>query len=100
MRQTIDHLKTERMSFDSIYKKLEAELEDLKKQMADVIEKSNQVSSCLSAWRFDSMFDSITLHNILSYNITIFHITSKSTCATHTRISASMHACVDWSPLL
>ena len=43
MRQVIDHLKQERDSFDGIYKKLEKELGEVKKQMADVIEKSNQV---------------------------------------------------------
>ncbi len=43
MREVIDHLKQERDSFDGIYKKLERELTDVKKQMADVIEKSNQV---------------------------------------------------------
>ena len=59
LREVIDHLKQERESFDGvcavwsdcsrraagIYKKLERELTDIKKQMADVIEKSNQVPS-------------------------------------------------------
>ena len=43
LRQVIDHLKQEREAFDSIYKKLERELTEVKKQMADVIERSNQV---------------------------------------------------------
>ena len=43
MRQVIDHLKIERESFEVVYSKLDRELTDLKKQMAEVIEKSNQV---------------------------------------------------------
>jgi hypothetical protein len=43
MRSVIDHLKRERDSFDGIYGKLEGQLSELKKQMAEVIEKSNQV---------------------------------------------------------
>ena len=45
MRLVIDHLKQEREAFDGIHKKLERELTEVKKQMAEVIEKSNQVCS-------------------------------------------------------
>ena len=41
LRETIDHLKTERAAFDNISKKLERELTEQKKAMADVIDKSN-----------------------------------------------------------
>jgi chromosome segregation ATPase len=41
LRDQIDDLRRERVVFDSIYKKLEKELHDKKKQMASIIEKSN-----------------------------------------------------------
>eukprot|EP00042_Codosiga_hollandica_P044626 m.444391 g.444391 ORF g.444391 m.444391 type:complete len:632 (+) comp56834_c0_seq2:2057-3952(+) len=42
LRQTIEHLKTERIAFDALHRKLDRELDDIKTAMADVIEKSNQ----------------------------------------------------------
>mmetsp|Transcript_6470 Transcript_6470/g.11578 ORF Transcript_6470/g.11578 Transcript_6470/m.11578 type:complete len:562 (-) Transcript_6470:93-1778(-) len=41
LREQIDNLRRERVVFDSIYKKLERELHEKKKQMADIIEQSN-----------------------------------------------------------
>eukprot|EP01012_Entosiphon_sulcatum_P065169 TRINITY_DN94044_c0_g1_i1.p1 TRINITY_DN94044_c0_g1~~TRINITY_DN94044_c0_g1_i1.p1 ORF type:complete len:581 (-),score=183.71 TRINITY_DN94044_c0_g1_i1:6-1748(-) len=41
LREQIDNLRRERVVFDGIYKKLEKELHEKKKQMADIIEKSN-----------------------------------------------------------
>eukprot|EP01006_Ploeotia_vitrea_P038783 TRINITY_DN66279_c6_g1_i1.p1 TRINITY_DN66279_c6_g1~~TRINITY_DN66279_c6_g1_i1.p1 ORF type:complete len:579 (-),score=104.07 TRINITY_DN66279_c6_g1_i1:1437-3173(-) len=41
LREQIDNLRRERVVFDGIYKKLERELHEKKKQMADIIEKSN-----------------------------------------------------------
>ena len=41
LRKEIDNLRRERVVFDQIYKKLEKELEDKKKEMANVIEISN-----------------------------------------------------------
>jgi hypothetical protein len=42
LRETIDNLRRERVVFDNIYRKLEKELHDKKKQMAAIIELSNQ----------------------------------------------------------
>ena len=42
LRETIDNLRRERVVFDNIYRKLEKELHEKKKQMANVIEMSNQ----------------------------------------------------------
>eukprot|EP00759_Apiculatamorpha_spiralis_P027192 PhF_6_TR30139/c4_g1_i1/m.44094 len=42
LRETIDSLRHERENFDEIYKKLEKELHEKKKQMADIIEASNK----------------------------------------------------------
>jgi hypothetical protein len=42
LRETIDSLRREREVFDEIYKKLEKELHEKKKQMADIIEASNK----------------------------------------------------------
>ena len=42
LRETIDDLRRERVVFDNIYRKLERELHEKKKQMANVIEVSNQ----------------------------------------------------------
>jgi hypothetical protein len=42
LRLTIDNLRKERLVFDDIYKKLEAELEEKKKEMGDIIEVSNK----------------------------------------------------------
>ena len=41
LREQIDNLRRERVVFDGIYKKLEKELHEKKKQMAEIIEKSN-----------------------------------------------------------
>eukprot|EP00968_Pinguiococcus_pyrenoidosus_P021803 scaffold2923_cov313-Pinguiococcus_pyrenoidosus.AAC.11 len=41
LRQRIDHLRRERVVFDDIYRKLEKELSEKKRQMASVIEISN-----------------------------------------------------------
>ena len=41
LRETIDDLRRERVVFDNIYRKLERELHDKKKQMANIIELSN-----------------------------------------------------------
>jgi|UniRef100_A0A7S4CXD5 DNA repair exonuclease SbcCD ATPase subunit len=41
LREQIDNLRRERVVFDGIYKKLERELHEKKKQMADIIEQSN-----------------------------------------------------------
>ena len=42
LRETIDNLRRERVVFDNIYRKLEKELHEKKKQMANIIELSNQ----------------------------------------------------------
>ncbi len=42
LRETIDNLRRERVVFDNIYRKLEKELHEKKKQMAAIIEMSNQ----------------------------------------------------------
>uniref|UniRef100_A0A7S1KMS6 ODAD1 central coiled coil region domain-containing protein n=1 Tax=Percolomonas cosmopolitus TaxID=63605 RepID=A0A7S1KMS6_9EUKA len=42
LRQEIENLREERVVFDSIYKKMETELHEKKKQMAEIIEKSNE----------------------------------------------------------
>eukprot|EP00941_MAST-03F_sp_MAST-3F-sp1_P006020 g6020.t1 len=42
LREKIDNLRRERVVFDNIYKKLEHELQDKKRQMAEIIEESNQ----------------------------------------------------------
>eukprot|EP00899_Mesostigma_viride_P003312 jgi/Mesvir1/12982/Mv05993-RA.1 len=41
LRESIDNLRRERLVFDQIYKKLEKELADKKKEMASIIEASN-----------------------------------------------------------
>eukprot|EP00736_Rhodelphis_marinus_P009779 Rmarinus@m.17933 len=41
LRETIDNLRRERVVFDNIYKKLERELHEKKKEMANIIEISN-----------------------------------------------------------
>ncbi|KAJ9449956.1 Outer dynein arm protein 1 [Diplonema papillatum] len=41
LREQIDNLRRERVVFDGIYRKLEKELHEKKKQMAEIIEKSN-----------------------------------------------------------
>eukprot|EP00755_Sulcionema_specki_P004528 Sspe_Gene.4555::Locus_1493_Transcript_1_1_Confidence_1.000_Length_1879::g.4555::m.4555 len=41
LREEIDNLRGERVVFDGIYKKLEKELHEKKKEMAEIIEKSN-----------------------------------------------------------
>merc|ERR1740138_524299 len=41
LRETIDNLRRERVVFDNIYRKLEKELHEKKKQMANIIELSN-----------------------------------------------------------
>lgn len=41
LREEIDHLRRERVTFETIYKKLEKELHDKKKEMVNVIEISN-----------------------------------------------------------
>uniref|UniRef100_A0A7S1XXH8 ODAD1 central coiled coil region domain-containing protein n=1 Tax=Phaeomonas parva TaxID=124430 RepID=A0A7S1XXH8_9STRA len=41
LRQTIDDLRRERVVFDNIYRKLEKDLEEKKRQMANIIELSN-----------------------------------------------------------
>ena len=41
LREQIDDLRRERVVFDTIYRKLERELHEKKKQMANVIEISN-----------------------------------------------------------
>ena len=41
LRETIDDLRSERVSFEAVYKKLEKNLQEKKWQMAQVIEKSN-----------------------------------------------------------
>jgi hypothetical protein len=41
LREEIDNLRRERVVFDNIYRKLERELHDKKKQMANIIELSN-----------------------------------------------------------
>jgi hypothetical protein len=42
MRENIDNLRRERLVFDKIYKKLERELAEKKKEMARIIEISNK----------------------------------------------------------
>jgi hypothetical protein len=42
LRDTIDDLRRERVVFENIYRKMERELQDRKKQMAEIIELSNQ----------------------------------------------------------
>eukprot|EP00227_Mantoniella_beaufortii_P009215 CAMPEP_0197589222 /NCGR_PEP_ID=MMETSP1326-20131121/10235_1 /TAXON_ID=1155430 /ORGANISM="Genus nov. species nov., Strain RCC2288" /LENGTH=518 /DNA_ID=CAMNT_0043154135 /DNA_START=127 /DNA_END=1683 /DNA_ORIENTATION=- len=42
LRQTIDNLRRERLVFDQIYKKLEKELQEKKKEMGKIIEISNK----------------------------------------------------------
>lgn len=42
LRETIDNLRRERVVFDNIYRKLERELAEKKKAMAEIIESSNQ----------------------------------------------------------
>ena len=42
LRETIDNLRRERVVFDNIYRKLERELHEKKKKMANIIELSNQ----------------------------------------------------------
>lgn len=44
-QQQIDDLRRERVLFDTIYKKMERELSDRKKMMANVIEVSRQLPS-------------------------------------------------------
>jgi hypothetical protein len=41
LRETIDDLRSERVSFEAVYKKLEKNLQEKKRQMAQVIENSN-----------------------------------------------------------
>ena len=41
MREEIDHLRRERATFETIYKKLDRELHEKKKEMVNVIEISN-----------------------------------------------------------
>ncbi|KAJ9450870.1 Outer dynein arm protein 1 [Diplonema papillatum] len=41
LREQIDNLRRERVVFDGIYRKLEKELHEKKKQMAEIIERSN-----------------------------------------------------------
>eukprot|EP00937_MAST-01D_sp_MAST-1D-sp2_P006080 g6080.t1 len=41
LRETIDNLRRERVVFDNIYRKLEKDLHDKKRQMANIIELSN-----------------------------------------------------------
>ena len=40
LRDSIDHMRSERVTFEGIYKKLEKELGDLKREMGEVIETS------------------------------------------------------------
>ena len=42
LRQEIDDLRRERVVFESVYKRLERELQEKKKQMTDTIELSNR----------------------------------------------------------
>lgn len=49
-RETIDHLKSERKLFDNLSRKLNREIAELKKQTADIIEKSTQVSPWRLCW--------------------------------------------------
>eukprot|EP01029_Cantina_marsupialis_P009111 TRINITY_DN2133_c0_g3_i1.p1 TRINITY_DN2133_c0_g3~~TRINITY_DN2133_c0_g3_i1.p1 ORF type:complete len:560 (-),score=210.49 TRINITY_DN2133_c0_g3_i1:68-1747(-) len=53
LRETIDNLRRERVVFDDIYRKLEKELIDKKRQMADVIEKSNQAYEERDSWQLE-----------------------------------------------
>jgi uncharacterized coiled-coil DUF342 family protein len=41
LRQVIDSLRRERVIFDNLYKKLEKELHEKRKEMANIIEKAN-----------------------------------------------------------
>lgn len=41
LRETIENLRQERVVFDSIYRKMEKELHEVKRKMAEVIEQSN-----------------------------------------------------------
>lgn len=41
LRQQIDSLRRERVIFDNLYKKLEKELHEKRKQMANIIETAN-----------------------------------------------------------
>ena len=41
LREEIDNLRRERVIFDNIYKKLEKELHDKRKEMANIIELAN-----------------------------------------------------------
>ena len=45
LREQIESLRQERSVFDSVYKRMEQQLLDKKKQMAAIIEASNQVRS-------------------------------------------------------
>lgn len=42
LREEIDALRRERVIFDNIYRKLEKELHERRKEMADIIEEANQ----------------------------------------------------------
>lgn len=42
IRETIDHLRSERIIFENIYKKLEKQLIDFKRKIGGVIEESTQ----------------------------------------------------------
>ena len=41
LREEIDNLRRERVAFDNVYKKMEKELHEKKKEMANIIEISN-----------------------------------------------------------
>ena len=41
LKLLIDSLRKERVIFDNLYKKLESELHEKRKKMADIIEKAN-----------------------------------------------------------
>ena len=41
LKLVIDSLRKERVIFDNLYKKLESELQEKRKKMADIIEKAN-----------------------------------------------------------
>ncbi len=53
LRETIDNLRRERVVFDNIYRKLEKELHEKKKQMANVIEDSNRAYEARDKWQME-----------------------------------------------
>ncbi|POM78085.1 Outer Dynein Arm Docking Complex [Phytophthora palmivora] len=64
LREEIDNLRRERVVFDTIYRKLEREHGDKKRQMAQTIELSNQAVMQLN-WNYEVFKMKIVLHSKL-----------------------------------